>query len=90
MLIICENRPDGSTPAKAVPFGMAWAVPYTNNQVLYVRFNGGSGLPAGVYFQRYRPMWELGRCEPFYVALPLYLDDLVQEAANADHPGDQS
>ncbi len=89
MLIICENQPDGSTPARAVPAGVAWDR-YAKHLPVYVRFNGTTNLPAGVYFQRYQPMWELGRRDPFYVAQRLYLDDLVQEAANADHPGDQS
>lgn len=88
MLIICENHPDGSTPAKAVPAGTAWN--RTGLQPTYVRFNGTSNLPAGVYFQRYQPMWELGRRDPFYMTQPLYLDDLVRETANADHPRDQS
>jgi len=87
MLIICENN-SGDTPARAVPAGVAWDR-YAKHLPAYVRFNGTTKLPAGVYFQRYQPMWEPGRRDPFYVAQPLYLDDLVQETASVDHPGNQ-
>lgn len=88
MLIICENH-NGDTPQTAIPYSTAWAMATHNKTAAYVRFSGTGRLPAGVYFQRYQPMWELGRREPFYVAQPLYLDDLVQETASVDHPGNQ-
>lgn len=89
MLLICENH-NGDTPQTAVPYSVPWARAAHNRQAAYVRFSGSQRLPAGVYLQRYQPMWELGRREPFYVAQPLFLDDLVQEAASVDHPRDQS
>ena len=87
MLIICENF-DGASPARAVPYGLARAS--YKPHIGYVRWKGSKYLPAGVYVQRYDTMYELGHRQPFYAPRRIELDDLVQETASVDHPGNQS
>ena len=90
MLIICEGMPEGSTPQRAIDVDDMWRHPDRLKGTLhYVRYRGSAFMVAGVYLQRYTPMYELGRSRPIYVPDRLRPDDLVQETANVDHPGNQ-
>ena len=91
MLIICEGMPEGSTPQRAMDVDDMWRHPDRLKGTLhYVKYRGSQHMLAGVYLQRYSPMYELGRSRPFYVPDRLRPDDRVQESADADHPRDQS
>lgn len=87
MLIICENH-HGDTSSTAIPYNHTRRSDDGNPR--YIRYNGNSRLPAGVYMQRYLFMAQLPQRYSGYAALQLEVNDLVQEAANADHPGDRS
>ncbi len=87
MLIVCDNH-HGDTSSTAIPY--SHTPRSVDGNLRYIRYNGNSRLPAGIYKQRYVFMEQLQQRYSTYVALQLMINDLVQEVANADHPGDQS
>lgn len=79
MLIICENF-DGMTPARAVPWYIAWQ--RFDGRIQYVTWGGNEWLAAGVYRQRYQLAFEFGP-QIRYTANRLERNDFVCEVVDA-------